>query len=136
MILGNLNINLKNYSLFLQLNLAATLLTKLSEAPNIKLTHSSAKHIRSSFLQKQLHINRKKLHFRCLTGFWMRLCKRSGMEWVKSCYNFALAKGSSPNFASSIRQNQVINFYSPWNHQKTIGFLMISGGITNLVKFV
>ena len=24
---------------------------------------------------------------------------------------------------------RLINFYSPWNHQKTYGFLMISGGI-------
>ena len=25
--------------------------------------------------------------------------------------------------------SELIDFYSPWNHQKTIGFLMISGGI-------
>ena len=25
--------------------------------------------------------------------------------------------------------SELINFYSPWNHQKTDGFMMISGGI-------
>ena len=37
-------------------------------------------------------------------------------------------KGSSRNFTSNIKRID-FNFYSPWSHQKTIGFLMISGGI-------
>ena len=28
-----------------------------------------------------------------------------------------------------LSQYMEINFYAPWNHQGTIGFLMISGGI-------
>ena len=32
---------------------------------------------------------------------------------------------------------ELINLYSPWNHQKTIGFLMISGEkkLINSIKF-
>ena len=30
---------------------------------------------------------------------------------------------------SLLMLSELINFYSPWNHQKTYGFLMISGGI-------
>ena len=29
----------------------------------------------------------------------------------------------------SFLKSELINFYSPWKHQKTLGFLMISGGI-------
>ena len=39
-----------------------------------------------------------------------------------------MSRGSFPNFPSNL--NELINFYSLWNHQKTIGFPMISGGIT------
>ena len=35
---------------------------------------------------------------------------------------------SSSNFDSK-NLSKIINFYSPWNHQTTFGFLMISGGI-------
>ena len=41
-----------------------------------------------------------------------------------------LSYGSWQNFASDIKLvRELINFYPPWNHQKTLGFLMISGGI-------
>ena len=41
------------------------------------------------------------------------------------------AKGLSPNFASDVKQNvsELIHFYFPWNHQKTIVSLMILGEI-------
>ena len=37
----------------------------------------------------------------------------------------------STNFASNVKRilSEFINFYPPWNHLKTIGFLMILGGI-------
>ena len=40
----------------------------------------------------------------------------------------AAAEGMSPSFASNIKQTEeLIGFYSPWNHRKTIGFLTILG---------
>ena len=45
---------------------------------------------------------------------------------------------SPPNFSSNIKRNQVneLTSYSPWNHQKTHGFLIISGRIEdNSFKF-
>ena len=38
-------------------------------------------------------------------------------------------KGSSPNFTSNIKANlgRLINSYSPGNHHKSYGFLMIQG---------
>ena len=40
-------------------------------------------------------------------------------------------------FKYYVNLSELINFYSPWNHQKTVGFLMISGGIkvNQLIKF-
>ena len=38
------------------------------------------------------------------------------------------AEGTSPSFTSNIkRTEELIGFYFPWNHQKTIGFLTILG---------
>ena len=58
----------------------------------------------------------------------------------KSIPNFCVIKnqGSSPNFAFNKKANlsELVNFYSPWNNQKTYGFLMISEGIeVNMFKF-
>ena len=33
--------------------------------------------------------------------------------------------------------SELIDFYSPWNHQKTIGFLVISGEIKiNIIRLI
>ena len=40
-------------------------------------------------------------------------------------------KGSSPSLLTS---SELINFYFPWNYQKTYGFLMISGGEIKLIN--
>ena len=74
----------------------------------IKLTHfSPMSHFYTSWKRQKAFVRKKNI--KCLE------------ERVH------LSKSSSPNFTSNIEG--LLNFYSPWNHQKTGRFLMISGGI-------
>ena len=44
--------------------------------------------------------------------------------------NSFYSERSSPNFASNVKwfRGNVLTFVPPWNHQKTHGFLIVSGG--------
>lgn len=57
-------------------------------------------------------------------------CWISSFSWIWALNGF-VPQGSSLNFGSNIKQIKCesINFYSPWNHEKTYGFLTILGGI-------
>ena len=43
--------------------------------------------------------------------------------------NTWIGKGSPPNFALILSEFKRINFYSPRNYQKTVGFLIILEGV-------
>ena len=56
---------------------------------------------------------------------------RVNLEWSWSRTKWKIKKGCLRDVFSTFSRsfkNELINFYSPWNHQKNIGFLMIFGG--------
>ena len=60
-----------------------------------------------------------------MTGFYMKRSTR--LKWIKYASEFGIV--SKFFFYYQTNLSELINFYSPWNYQKTIGFMMISGGI-------
>ena len=57
--------------------------------------------------------------------FWEGIERDSGMKWV----NEKASSGLSPSFAANINSSDLINFYSPWNKQKTVFFKVFAGRV-------
>ena len=61
-----------------------------------------------------------------------RLCAVHATHWDQGVRRNNFVQNSSQNeLSEELSLSKIINFYPPWNHQKTVGFLMISGGIKN-----
>ena len=59
---------------------------------------------------------------------WFKVSNKDNPSWPGT-YSEPVIKHSDPNFASNTKRimSELIKIYSPWNQQKTGGFLMISG---------
>ena len=85
---------------------------------------------------RKLRISTKFPHQEIRWNFGTHVVTQETLEWRETLFwnklmkNWDICWGSSPTFNSYYQMNwsAVLNFYAPWNHQKTTGFLVISGG--------